>query len=76
MTKCRGELVSKESELQRLRRDVAAKTSQISRMDESLQHMRSQLDSKSDMGTLHSFCYFTYCRREETIEARTTQTLY
>ncbi|XP_044076253.1 coiled-coil domain-containing protein 18 isoform X2 [Siniperca chuatsi] len=49
MTKCRGELVSKESELQRLRRDIAVKTSQISRMEENLQRMKSQLNSKSDM---------------------------
>ncbi len=63
MTKCKGELVSKESELQRLRRDVAAKVSQISRMDESLQHMKSQLDSKSDMGTSHSFCYLIFAEK-------------
>ncbi|XP_062284878.1 coiled-coil domain-containing protein 18 isoform X1 [Scomber scombrus] len=49
MTKCRGELVSKESELQRLRWDVTAKTSQISRMEESLQQTKSLLDSKSEM---------------------------
>ncbi|XP_031153874.1 coiled-coil domain-containing protein 18 isoform X2 [Sander lucioperca] len=49
MTKCRGELVSKDSELQRLRRDVNTKISQFSRMEESLQHMASQLSSKSDM---------------------------
>lgn len=55
MTKCRGELVSKESELQRLRRDVTVKTSQISRMEENLRHTISQLDSKSDMGMLHRF---------------------
>lgn len=60
MTKCRGELVSKESELQRLRRDVASKASQIIRLEESLQHMKSQLDSKTDMCMSHSFCSFTY----------------
>ena len=54
MTKARGELVSKESELQRLRRDVATKTSQVSRMDESLQHLKSQLDSKTDRGVFGS----------------------
>ncbi|XP_075954725.1 coiled-coil domain-containing protein 18 isoform X1 [Anarhichas minor] len=48
MTKCRGELVSRDSELQRLRKDVNDKISQISRMDESLQHMKRQLDCKSD----------------------------
>ncbi|XP_053185559.1 coiled-coil domain-containing protein 18 [Scomber japonicus] len=51
MTKCRGELVSKESELQRLRRDVTAKTSKISRVEESLQQTKSLLDSKSEMVT-------------------------
>ncbi|XP_034411805.1 coiled-coil domain-containing protein 18 isoform X2 [Cyclopterus lumpus] len=50
MTKCRGELASKDSELQRLRKDVHDKISQVSRMDESLQHMKKQLDSKSDTG--------------------------
>lgn len=55
MKKCQGELLSKESELQRLRRDVMVKTSQISSMEESLQHTMSQLDSKSDMGMLRSF---------------------
>nr|XP_020471831.1 coiled-coil domain-containing protein 18 isoform X2 [Monopterus albus] len=47
--KCQGELVSKESELQRLRREVTVQTSQVSRMEESLQHIRSQLDSKNNM---------------------------
>lgn len=58
MTKCRAELAHKESELQRLRRDVATKTSQISRMDERLHHMKSQLDSKTEMCMLHTFCPF------------------
>ncbi|KAM7379087.1 hypothetical protein PAMP_004661 [Pampus punctatissimus] len=49
MTKCRGELVSKESELQCLRRDVVTKTSKINRMEESLQQTKSLLDNKSDM---------------------------
>ncbi|KAF3858777.1 hypothetical protein F7725_011978 [Dissostichus mawsoni] len=48
MVKCRGELVSKDSELHRLQRDVTVKTSQISCMDESLQQLRSLLNSKSD----------------------------
>lgn len=58
MTKCRAELAHKESELQRLRRDVATKTSQISRMDERLHHMKSQIDSKTEMCMLHTFCPF------------------
>ncbi|KAA8587730.1 hypothetical protein FQN60_016592 [Etheostoma spectabile] len=44
-----GELVSKDSELQRLKREVNTKISQFSRMDESLQHMASQLNRKSEM---------------------------
>lgn len=48
--KCREELVSKESELERLRKDVGVKTSQISCMEESLQHIKSQLISKNDIG--------------------------
>uniref|UniRef100_A0A3Q4M603 Coiled-coil domain containing 18 n=1 Tax=Neolamprologus brichardi TaxID=32507 RepID=A0A3Q4M603_NEOBR len=47
--KCREELVSKESELERLRKDVGVKTSQISCMEESLQHIKSQLISKNDI---------------------------
>lgn len=73
MTKCQGELVSKDSDLQRLRRDVVVKASQISRMEESLQHTRSQLHSKSDMSMFLPFCYFTYLYFAETIEARTAQ---
>ncbi|KAF3699148.1 Coiled-coil domain-containing protein 18 Sarcoma antigen NY-SAR-24 [Channa argus] len=49
MIKCREELVSKESELQCLRRDVSVKTSQISCMEESLQHVKGQLNCKSNM---------------------------
>ncbi|XP_069568595.1 coiled-coil domain-containing protein 18 isoform X1 [Brachyistius frenatus] len=49
MTKCQGELLSKESELEHLKKDVAIKTSQISCMDESLQHIAGQLITKSDM---------------------------
>ncbi|XP_062413840.1 coiled-coil domain-containing protein 18, partial [Pungitius pungitius] len=48
ITKCRGELVSKDSELQCLRKDVNDKTSHISSLGESLQHTKRQLDSKSD----------------------------
>lgn len=47
--------MSKESELQRLRRDIAAKTSQISRMDENLQQVKSQLNSKKDIGMTYNF---------------------
>ncbi|XP_047446699.1 coiled-coil domain-containing protein 18 isoform X1 [Mugil cephalus] len=47
--KCRGELMSKESDLQNLQRDVSIKTSQISSLEENLQHMKNQLSSKSDM---------------------------
>ncbi|KAM9791621.1 scinderin like b isoform 1-T2 [Syngnathus typhle] len=43
------ELVSKESELQRLRKDVTVKTSQISVMDKNLQQTRSALESKNDL---------------------------
>lgn len=55
MTKCKGELESKESELQRLRREVSVKTLQIAHMEESLQDTRNQLDSKSDMGRTRNF---------------------
>ena len=58
MTKYRGELLSKESELQRLKRDLTAKTAQLSRMEESLRHLKSQLDCKADLGKSHSFCSF------------------
>lgn len=50
MTKSRGELASKDSELLRLRREVCVKASQISQMEEALLHMRNQLDRKSDIG--------------------------
>lgn len=50
VTKCRGELASKDSELQRLRKDVDDKMRQVRCRDESLQHMKKQLDSKSDTG--------------------------
>ncbi|XP_061775837.1 coiled-coil domain-containing protein 18 isoform X2 [Nerophis ophidion] len=49
MKSCQMELVSKELELQRLRRDVAVKTSEISNMDVHLQQTRSQLETKSDL---------------------------
>ncbi|XP_075877084.1 coiled-coil domain-containing protein 18 isoform X2 [Nelusetta ayraudi] len=48
MTKCRGELVTKELELKRLRRDVNIKASQISRMEESFHCMKEELDSKTE----------------------------
>ena len=50
MEKCRTELVSKESELEHLKRSVSIRTSQISGLEESLQSMRGQLISKSDTG--------------------------
>ncbi|TNN69827.1 Cytoskeletal protein Sojo [Liparis tanakae] len=50
VTKCRGELASKESELQRLRKDVDDQACQVRCRDESLQHMKKQLDGKSDAG--------------------------
>ncbi|XP_061150911.1 coiled-coil domain-containing protein 18 [Syngnathus typhle] len=43
------ELVSKESELQSLRKDITVKTSQISVMDKNLQQTRSALESKNDL---------------------------
>ncbi|KAM9719760.1 coiled-coil domain-containing protein 18 isoform 1-T1 [Menidia menidia] len=46
---CQAELVTKESELESLRRDVATKTSHISGLEGSLQHTESQLHSKSNM---------------------------
>ncbi|XP_058484472.1 coiled-coil domain-containing protein 18 isoform X2 [Solea solea] len=49
LVKFRGELVSKESELQRLRRDVFTQASQIKHMEESLQQTKTNLTSKSDM---------------------------
>uniref|UniRef100_A0A8D3A116 Coiled-coil domain containing 18 n=1 Tax=Scophthalmus maximus TaxID=52904 RepID=A0A8D3A116_SCOMX len=48
MMKCRGELVFKESELQRLKRDVSGKTIQITCMEEKLQKTRNNLASKCD----------------------------
>lgn len=50
MTKCRGELVTKELELKRLRRDVTLKASQISRMEESFHCMKKELDGKTELG--------------------------
>lgn len=48
--------MTKELELQRLRRDVATKTSQISCMQESLNSMKNELDSKTEMGKLQCSC--------------------
>lgn len=56
--------MSKESELQRLRRDVSVKTSQIRCMDENLQQVKSQLDSKSDIGMT---CNFVICIVQEAL---------
>lgn len=61
MTKCRGELVTKELELKRLRRDVTLKASQMSRMEESFRCMKKELDSKTELGaspTLLCVCLF------------------
>lgn len=57
MTKCRGELVTKELELKRLRRDVNLKASQISRMEESFNCMKQELDSKTDLGASHTLLF-------------------
>lgn len=50
MAKCQGELLSKELELQRLRRDITSKASQIGRMEENLHRMKTELDGKSNLG--------------------------
>lgn len=50
MAKCQGELLSKELELQRLRRDITNKTSQISHMEENLHRIKTELDSKTNLG--------------------------
>lgn len=60
MTRCRGELKSKESELKRLRRDVSVRTSQMSHMEENLQHVKIQLESKSDIGVMDNFSYISF----------------
>lgn len=60
MTKCRGELVTKELELKRLRRDVNIKASQISRMEESFHCMKEELDSKTELGASHTLCVFFF----------------
>ncbi|XP_054625230.1 coiled-coil domain-containing protein 18 isoform X1 [Dunckerocampus dactyliophorus] len=49
MRSCQVELTSKESELHRLLKEVAIKTSQISNMDKNLQHTRCQLENKNDL---------------------------
>lgn len=49
---CRAELVSKESELEHMRRDVSMKMAQIGDLEESLQHVKSQLITKSSLGTV------------------------
>lgn len=69
VAKCHGELLSKELELQRLRRDVANKASQISRMEENLHRSRTELDSKSSLGGGRRFSclccfFFFYCLQE------------
>lgn len=52
MTKCRVELVSKESELKHLKKDVAVKSSQISLLEESLQQLKGRLDATTDTGEM------------------------
>lgn len=52
MTKYKVELVSKESELKHLKKDVAQKAAQISHLEESLQRIKSLLETKTDMGKL------------------------
>lgn len=68
VAKCHGELLSKELELQRLRKDIANKASQISRMEENLHRTRTELDSKSSLGGWHRFSclcfFFFYCLQE------------
>lgn len=53
MEKSQTELVSKESELVNLRRNVSMKSRQISDLEESLQRTKEQLISKTDAG--HTF---------------------
>lgn len=50
VAKYQGELLSKELELQHLRRDITNKTSQISRMEENLHRIKTELDSKTNLG--------------------------
>lgn len=50
MAKCQGELLNKELELQRLRRDANNKTSQISRLEENLHRIKTELDGKTNLG--------------------------
>lgn len=50
MAKCQGELLNKELELQRLRRDVNNKTSQISHLEENLHRIKTELDGKTNLG--------------------------
>lgn len=50
MAKCQGELLSKELELQHLRRDITNKTSQISCTEENLDRIKTELDSKTNLG--------------------------
>lgn len=50
MAKSKGELLSKELELQRLKKDIINKSSQISCMEESLHRIQTQLDSKTNLG--------------------------
>lgn len=52
MQMCRTELVSKESELEHLRRDVSLKMAQIGDLEERLQQAKSQVLTKSSLGTV------------------------
>lgn len=56
MAKCQGELLSRELELQRLRRDISNKSSHISRVEENLHRLNAELDSKTHLGGWRSFC--------------------
>ncbi|KAM9789151.1 coiled-coil domain-containing protein 18 [Neosynchiropus ocellatus] len=45
----KGDLLMKNSELQRLRRDVTTKSSQLSHLEENLQHTKTMLENKSHL---------------------------
>ncbi|KAJ8011364.1 hypothetical protein DPEC_G00057380 [Dallia pectoralis] len=48
MSKCRGELLAMEQDLQRLRSDASIKSSQISQIEETLQKTQGLLEKKND----------------------------
>lgn len=47
-----AELATKASVLERLKREVSIKTAQIGDLEENLQHTKSQLVTKSLLGTV------------------------